>query len=68
MLMLKVLAHPLDEVVFEYTFDELVEEVRSYQFVDVRTREMLSEWLGGDHTSQNIWKNKAGRLDARRHR
>jgi len=47
MLMLKVLTHPLNKVVFEYAFDELVEEVWSYQFMDVCVGEMLGEWLGG---------------------
>jgi len=45
MLMHKVLAYPVDEVVFEYPLDKLVEEVRGYQLVDIRTREMFSEWL-----------------------
>jgi len=58
MLMLKVLAHPLNKVVFEYTFDELVEEVRGYQLMDVCVGEMLSEWLGG-RGSQHIQRNRA---------
>lgn len=57
--MLKVLAHPLDKVVFEHAFDELVEEVRSYQFMDVCTREMFGEWLRGGGGSQHIRKNRA---------
>ena len=61
MLLPKVLAHPLNEVVFEYTFDELVEEVWSYQFVDVCTREMFSEWLGG--VVRVSTSGKTGRLD-----
>ena len=44
--MLKVLAHPLNKVVFEHTFDKLVKEVRRYQLVDICTWEILSEWLG----------------------
>lgn len=47
MFVLKVLANPLNKVVFEYTFDELVEEVRGYQFVDVCAGEMLGKWLEG---------------------
>ena len=65
MLMPKVLAHPLDKVVFEYAFDELVEEVRSYQFVDVCTREMFGEWLRwGGGTHQRIRKTGPGGLDS----
>lgn len=45
MLVLKVLADPVDEVVLEYTLDELMEEVRSYQLVDVCTRKVLSKGL-----------------------
>ena len=45
MLVLKVLADPVNEVVLEYTLDELMEEVQSYQLVDVRTRKVLSKGL-----------------------
>ena len=47
MFMHKVLAHPINEVILEYTFDKLVEEVRSYQLVNICTRKMLSEQLRG---------------------
>ena len=43
----KVLTNPLNKVVFEYTVDELVEEIRGYQFMDVCMGEMLSKWLEG---------------------
>jgi len=46
MLTPQVLAHPFNKVVLEHTFDELVEEIWSYQFMDVCTGEMLGEWLG----------------------
>lgn len=61
MLMLKVLAHPLNKVVFEYAFDELVEEVRSYQFMDVCAGEILGERLGGCR-SQHIERNRASEV------
>jgi hypothetical protein len=47
MLMPQVLTYPFNKVVLEHTFDELVEEIRSYQFMDVCPGEVLSEWLGG---------------------
>lgn len=43
--MLKVLTHPINEVIFENTLDKLVEEVRSYQLVNICTRKALSERL-----------------------
>jgi hypothetical protein len=41
----KVFTHPLNEVVLEYPLDELVEQVRSYELVDVRIGEVVCERL-----------------------
>jgi hypothetical protein len=46
MLTHKILADPVDKVVFKYTLDELMEEVWGYQLMDIRTREILGEGLG----------------------
>jgi hypothetical protein len=45
--MLKILTHPINKVIFEYTLDKLVEEVWGYQLVNIRTRKMFGEWLTG---------------------
>jgi len=63
MLMLKVLAHPLNKVVLENTFDELVEEVRCYQFMDVCAGKMLGEWLGGGVRVSTSRETGLARLD-----
>ena len=42
---LKVLAYPLYEVVFECTFDDLVEEIRRQELIDVGSWEMCGERL-----------------------
>jgi len=39
----KVFTHPVNEVIFKYTLDELMEEVWSYQPVYICTREMLGD-------------------------
>lgn len=41
----KVIFNPLNKVVLEPTFYDLVEEVRSNQLVDVRTRKPVSKGL-----------------------
>jgi hypothetical protein len=35
-------------MVLEHAFDELMEQVRCDQFVDVRAREVMGEWLKRD--------------------
>ena len=45
MLLLKILFHPHNQVIFESTLDELVQEVRGQQLVDVGTWEIRCEWL-----------------------
>ena len=45
MFVLKVLARPINKVVFEYSLDKLVKEIRRDQLVNVCTREVLCEWL-----------------------
>jgi hypothetical protein len=45
--MLEILAHPINKVIFEYTLDKLVEEVRSYQLINICTRKVFGEWLAG---------------------
>ena len=47
MFMLKILAYPINKVIFKYTLDELVQEIWSYQLVYIRTRKIISKWLGG---------------------
>ena len=47
MLVLKILTYPINEVIFKYTLDELVQEVRSYQLVYIRTRKIICKWLDG---------------------
>ena len=37
--------NPLDQVIFEYTLDELMEDVGCEQFMDISSRESVSEWL-----------------------
>jgi hypothetical protein len=41
----KVLTRPLDEVVLEYSLNKLVKDVRSYQLIDICTREVICERL-----------------------
>ena len=41
----EVFDHPINKVIFEDSFNELVEDVWGDQFIDICTREMLSEWL-----------------------
>ena len=45
MLALKIFTHPVDEVIFEYTLDELMEDVWGDQLINVCAREMISEGL-----------------------
>ena len=45
MLVLKIFAHPVDEVIFEYTLDELMEDVWGDQLINVCVQEMISEGL-----------------------
>lgn len=40
-----VVHHPSDEVVFECSFNHLVEEVGGHELVDVSAREAMREWL-----------------------
>lgn len=37
--------HPVDQVVFECSFDELMEDVWRDQLVNIRTGEVFGEWL-----------------------
>jgi hypothetical protein len=43
--LLEVFMNPLDQVIFEYTLDELMEDVGCEQFMDISSRESVSEWL-----------------------
>ena len=45
MFKLKVLACPLDKVVLEHSLDKLVEDVRGYEFMNVRVRKVVCERL-----------------------
>jgi len=47
MFFFKKVCYPLNEVVFENSLDELVEEVWGDQFVDVCMRKVFGEWLEG---------------------
>jgi len=47
MLTLKIFTYPIDEVILEHTLDKLVEDVWSYQFINIRAREIFSEGLKG---------------------
>jgi len=47
MFVLKILTHPINEVILEYTLDKLVEEVWSYQLVNICARKMFGERLTG---------------------
>lgn len=51
----KILTHPVNEVILEYTLDKLVKEVRGYQLVNIRTREMFGEWLTGCVRGIAMW-------------
>lgn len=42
---LNVLDYPLDEVVLERSLDELMQEIRRQEFMDVCPREVVCEWL-----------------------
>jgi len=44
-LLLKVIFHPCDEVIFESALDHLVEEVTREELVNVGTRKVACEWL-----------------------
>ena len=48
-LLLKILFHPHNQVIFESTLDELVQEVQGQQLVDVGTWEIRCEWLMQGH-------------------
>lgn len=48
MFMFKVFTHPLNEVILEYTLDELVKQVWGDKFIDVGIWEVFCKWLGGD--------------------
>ena len=41
----KILCHPFNEVVFEHSLDDLVQEVQGDQFVDICMGEVFSKWL-----------------------
>ena len=41
----EVFFYPHYEVVFERSFDDLVEQVWCDQFVDIRPREIMRKWL-----------------------
>ena len=41
----KILAHPIDKVIFENPFDELMEEVGGYQFMNVCMGKIVCKWL-----------------------
>ena len=45
MFVFKVLIHPLNEVVLEHSFDELVEQVRSDKFIYICVQKVLCERL-----------------------
>jgi hypothetical protein len=42
---MKVIPNPSNEVILENTFDELVQEVRGEQLVNVGTGKVVGEWL-----------------------
>jgi hypothetical protein len=44
-LQFKVVNHPLNKVIFEHAFDELMKKVWGDEFVDVGIGKMFSEWL-----------------------
>jgi hypothetical protein len=44
--MLQVFIDPFNEVILEYTFDELVKNIGREELVYVSTREAMCEWLG----------------------
>jgi hypothetical protein len=45
---LKVLSHPLHEMIFESSFDHLMEKIRRQELVDVSAWKMCCEWLVDD--------------------
>ena len=47
MFVFKILAYPINKMIFEHSFNELVENIWGYQFVDVCTGKMLGERLTG---------------------
>lgn len=46
MLFLEIFNDPLNKMVFEHALDELVKQVRSDEFVDVRVGKVFGERLG----------------------
>jgi hypothetical protein len=42
---LEVLCYPINEMVFEGPFNELVEKVKRQQLMNVSSGEVISEWL-----------------------
>jgi len=49
----KMLTHPIDEVILENSFDELMEDVRSYQFINICMGKMVRKWLAGQVNDAN---------------
>jgi len=41
----KVLPDPCNKVVFEGAFDQLMENIRGQEFVNVCSRKIIGEWL-----------------------
>ena len=52
----QVILNPLNKVIFERSFDDLVEKVRGQEFVDVCSRELHRERLRG-HCNQEPRQN-----------
>jgi hypothetical protein len=41
----KILCNPINEVILEDAFNQLVQQIRCDKFVDVGSREIIREWL-----------------------
>lgn len=54
----KVLAHPVDEVIFEDPFDELMKEIGGYQFIDICVGKMVCKRLAELVSDADTERNK----------
>ena len=56
MQVLKVLAHPVDEVIFEDAFDQLMQQIGCDQFVNIRPWEVRRVGLASLSVNKYSWE------------
>ena len=47
MFVFEIFTHPINEVIFEDAFDDLMEEIWGYQFINICVGKMFCKWLAG---------------------